>query len=475
MAVDLDAMAGKAGLKDGKGQQVLDKVTAALKGGLEGDAAKLAERIINEPKESGLSFTDKVYLFATPHANAFGILAKVDNKGKLEDLLKVLKKEQICSDIKEESGCRWTQMGQALCAFNNGTFLVMQNKSGDAENIKGTLFMLMRQKDGEGYASVPGFAEVKQTGNDIASVIDLSILSDNLIAPLRMGLSGDIRLQDIKYLITTNFEQGRIVITSRSLTQNEKVKTFYAEMDKVTSNIQGKYLDYFPANTLAWFGGNFHGKAFYDMLRQNPAIRQALDNPMLPVDVERIFSSVEGDYAMGFNSLLNNDFLMYADVTNASFLETFEELRPLLALTGGQIQLFDTAENQYALKTMQGIYWFGVKNNRLYVTNRRELAEEAGRTYGVSVGTRPWAGAVKENRMFASFNFQKLMTDVKANPYLLSPLGSQQAATVFKALVGECDCMNISMPDWSQGKVEIVLKDKQANALQLVVQMINNL
>ncbi|MBQ8521479.1 MAG: DUF4836 family protein, partial [Bacteroides sp.] len=97
------------------------------------------------------------------------------------------------------------------------------------------------------------------------------------------------------------------------------------------------------------------------------------------------------------------------------------------------------------------------------------------RTYGVSVGTRPWAGEAKANRLFASVNLAKLRTDVKVNPYLLAPLGSQQAATVVKAVLDESDSMNASMPDWSQGRLEILMKDKQTNPLRLIVQMLENL
>ena len=80
--------------------------------------------------------------------------------------------------------------------------------------------------------------------------------------------------------------------------------------------IKGACLEYFPANTLVWAGGNINGKGIYDLLCENPTIKQALDNSMLPIDIEGIFSSIHGDVAVGYNSLSNNDLLIYADVTN---------------------------------------------------------------------------------------------------------------------------------------------------------------
>ena len=283
MGMELGDMARKAGLGEASGQKVVGKLKSLLKGGLQGEAAQLAERIIDNPSESGLSFDDKVYLFATPHAEALAILAKVTNESKLETLLEVLEKESIASPLREESGCRWTQVGGALCAFNNGTFLLLQPSKGDASGMKGTLLSLMRQKEGEGFASLSEFAKVEAEGNDIASVVNLTAIPYEWTLPLRMGLSGDIRLDDIKYFVSANFEQGKVQVNSESLIQNPKILSFFDAMDKVLQPIGGKYMDFYPGNNLVWMGGNIQGKELYHMLCQNPAIKQALNNPVLPV------------------------------------------------------------------------------------------------------------------------------------------------------------------------------------------------
>lgn len=474
VALELDEMAQKAGLNGAEGEGAVNKLKALIKGGLQGEAAQLAERIIDQPSESGLSFDDKVYLFATPHAEALAILAKVTDEGKLETLLEVLEKESIANPLREESGCRWTQVGGALCAFNNGTFLLLQPSKGDASGMKGTLLSLMRQEEGEGFNALPEFAKLEAEGNDVASVMNLSTIPYEWTTPLRMGLSADIRLEDIKYFVSVNFEQGKVVAKSESLIQNPKIQGFFDVMDKVMQPIGGKSLDYYEGNTLAWAGGNIQGKELYQMLCQNPTIKQMLDNPLFPVDVEYIFSSVQGDFAIGWDKLTSKDFLMYADVTNAEFLKTFEDLRPLLALTGGQIALDNVSENEYLMHTYYGKFWFGMKDKRLYVTNNRTWAEEAGRTYGASLGVKPWAKEVKENRLYASFNFTAMSNELSL--YRSLPiLGGQQNTTLVKAFASQCDYLNVSMPDWRQGKAELVLKDKNANLLQIIVGMLGKL
>ena len=468
VGMELDQMANKAGLNGSEGEKVIKKLKTLMKGGLQGDAAQLAERIIDQPSESGLSFDDKVYLFATPHAEALAILAKVTDEGKLETLMNVLQKESLATPLREESGCRWTQVGGALCAFNNGTFLLLQPSKGDASGMKGTLLSLMRQKEGEGFASLPEFTKIEAPGNDIASVVNLSAVPYELTTPLRMGLSADIRLEDIKYFVSANFEPGKVVMNSESLISNPKILGFFDTMDKVIQPIQGKYLDYYQGNTLLWASGRIDGKELYRMLCQNPTIKQMLDNPLLPVDVEYIFSSIQGDFAMGRSTLYTNNYLLYADVTNSDFLKTFEDLRPMLALTGGQIVLDNVGTDEYVMRTYEGNYYFGVKNNRLYVTNNRSFAEEAGRTYGASMGVKPWSAEVKQNRLYASVNLSAIAKAYRSYSFT----GNKQVDTFLMLLINQCNYLNASMPDWRQGKAELVLNDKDQNLLKLLVSML---
>ena len=58
VGMELDQMANKAGLNGSEGEKVVKKLKTLMKGGLQGDAAQLAERIIDQPSESGLSFDD---------------------------------------------------------------------------------------------------------------------------------------------------------------------------------------------------------------------------------------------------------------------------------------------------------------------------------------------------------------------------------------------------------------------------------
>lgn len=473
MSFDFKTMAEKSGINGKGGEKVVAKLTDALKSGLEGEAYKTAEKIIQNPSESGLSFTDKVYMFITPHSNAFALLAKVDDEGKVEALLEALKNEQICTELKSESGCTWTQMGTALCAFNKGTFLLMGSNKGDALSLKGSLLSLMRQDAENSYVKTTDFGKLASAKGEVVTVMNMSFIPNDITMQMRMGMPADLKLEDIKYLVSATFEKGKIVVDVETLIENKDLIAMYEKQSAASSCIKGACLEYFPANTLVWAGGNINGKGIYDLLCENPTIRQALDNPMLPIDIEGIFSSIHGDVAVGYNSLSNNDLLIYADVTNKDFLQSFEDLKPLLAMTGGQMQLNSTGKDQYEFRMYRQSIWFGVKDNLLYISNNERLADEAGRRYGVSLQNTPWAGQVTKNRFFMAFNAAQLVKDVQENPRLTRMLGSD--AAMFNAILGPCDYMDVMAPDWKSAQMNIVMKDKEVNVLQLIVRGLENL
>ena len=135
------------------------------------------------------------------------------------------------------------------------------------------------------------------------------------------------------------------------------------------------------------------------------------------------------------SSLISIPSISREEEKAADFLQTFEDLRPLLALTGGQITLDNVGPNEYLMRTYYGHFWFGVKNNRLYVTNNRKWAEEVGRTYGASLGVKPWSAEVKQNRLYASLNLASMANELSLFRSL-PMLGGQQNTMIVKLFAG---------------------------------------
>lgn len=474
VSLDLKSMAQKSGINGKEGERVVAKLTDALKSGLEGEAYATAEKIVKNPAETGLSLTDKSYMFVTSNSNAFAFVAKVSSESKVETLMQSLKEQQLCSELKTESGCTWTTLGNGLCAYNSGTFLLLGTFGSDPEGMKGTLLAWMRQDAENSYASTHDFDRLRNAKGEINVLVNMAVLPHEATMQMRMGMPADLKLEDIKCLISATFEKGKIVVDFESLIENKDLIALYEKQTELSTPLKGAYMEYYPANTLLWASGNLNGEAIYDLLCENPTIKQSLDNPMLPVDLKTIFSAIHGDVAIGFSSLANNELLVYADVTNKEFLSTFEDLRPLFALSGGQMKLNSTGADQYELRMYNQSIWFGVKDKMFYLSNNEQMADEAGRRYGVSLQNTSWADDVCKNRSFVVFNTVELLKELNTVPYISRMLG-QEMVMIIKNVFGPCEYINAMAADWKKGQMNIVMKDKDKNVLQLVVRALEDL
>ena len=102
------------------------------------------------------------------------------------------------------------------------------------------------------------------------------------------------------------------------------------------------------------------------------------------------------------------------------------------------------------------------------------MAEEVGRTYGASLGRKPWAIEVKDNRLYASLNLAELAQTL-GKYRSLELTGNTQTDLIIKFLSGQCEALNMAMPDARHGKAGLVLKDKDTNLLKLVVDILGQL
>ncbi len=466
-SVNLESIVQKSNIEGKEGDALVNKISNALKSGLSGEAYKTAERILKDPSTSGLSFQDKIYLFSTPSSNMFGIIAKVEDEDDVEDLLQALKEENICETINDGDKCKWTKIGNSLCAFNNGTFLLLSNKSGDASSMQETLMSLMRQDKEKSFSNSKAFDKLESSNGDIALITNLSVIPSEITMRFKMGMSADLKLEDLKYLVNISFDKGKIALTSESLIDNPSIIDSLNSQSQAFSPIKGNLIDLYPANTAVWGAISVKGKTLYDILCTNPAIAQMLNNPMLPVDIEEIISAIDGDVSIGYSSSSLEDMIVYAQVTNENFLSSIEDLRPLLAMTRGQMQLNKLSPSSYEFRIMGESIWFGVKENILYITNNSVMAKEALRRYGVSLNNSSWASEVSKNRIFMNVNSKDIYKDISFT--------TDYRLRIIAPALKYCDYINLMIPDWKSGRIDIVMNDKNINALQLIVKELQNL
>lgn len=472
MSVDLVSMADKSGLSGDEGAPVVARLSNALKSGAEG-AGELIDKVTKDPSESGLDLREKVYYFVGSGGVFTGLVMRVSDDGKLEDLLKALHDQQVCDMPKEADGCMWTAMGNVLVTYTDNAFLAMLDlKGGQAKDMLHAASMLLRQTEKDGFAATPDFQRMKETKGDIVLLSSLDWIPSEYVAPLTMGTSASMNLKDVKVLSAVNFEKGKVVMDVTDMTTDKLVNAMTEKQLQATNPVKGTYLDAFPANTFFWMTGNMDGGKVYDLLCENATIRQQFESSIMPIDFKAIFSSIKGDMAIALTNPLQNGFIAYADVTNSQFLQTFEDLKPLLAMTNGQMQLFNRGANDYEFRMQDGrmmsmragvvSFWFGVRNNRLYFTNDANMID--ARVSGLSLRDCAWGKNVPGKRCYIGMNFASVADMAK------QMLGANKQYASAAAALGCLDYMTIESTDYKSVHLELVTTNKDKNILQTILE-----
>lgn len=289
-----------------------------------------------------------------------------------------------------------------------------------------------------------------------------------------MGASGGLELKDIKTLADVTFSQGKMRIDFTNLTTGQVMKQLQEKQAQAFGKIEGTYLDKFPANTGFWMSMHIDGKKIYEILCKHPLLNSQLENSMMPIDFESVLGSMKGDMAVAGNPV-SGKFIAYADVTDDRFLQTFENLKPLLALTGGRMQLVSRGATGYEFRVLDGtmlgirpgyqVWWFGVSNGRFYLTNQVDWIDAF--VPGQTLRDCPWGKQVEGNLLYWGMNLESAVEEAGQTYGALSEW--KQALGFLQGL----DYLTFVMEDMNKSRLELVMKDSDRNILQSLLGAIN--
>ena len=472
VSVNPVSVAEKSGLAGEEGAVAVQRLGEALKSGMQG-SEQLIDKILKNPAESGIDFQRNLYFFVESQSVSAGILARVADRGKLETLFDALSKQQLCPAVTEADHCFWTALGKVLAAYTSDALLVLTDPNGGApEDMLHTASMLLRQGEEEGYRSTPDFGRIKQGKGDIIALGSLDLVPGRYVTPMLMGISGNMKLKDVKYLAELTFGQGKITVDFTDLTTDRVMKQMQEKQMQAFGKIDGKYLDYFPANTGFWMSMHLDGQKMYELLKEHPMFNNELESSMVPVDFEAIFGSLKGDMALA-GDWASGSFILYADVTDERFLQTFEDLKPLLALTAGQMQLVNRGATAYEFRMADGslfgmrpgyvAFWFGVSDGHFYLTNRLQWIDAS--VEGLTLRSCPWGKAVSGKRCYYAMNLAGLAE--AGSVYANHP--EMQAFQFLKGL----DYLTVEMTDASRVRMELAVKEQNRNILRSLLEALN--
>lgn len=126
-SINLKSLADKSGLKDKENEAAKQKMIEALKSGTTAATFQQLEKVLNNPKESGIDVDAPVYVFTSPSFPYASLVTKILDIDKLRISLDVMVKEQICQPVEETDGYSYAVVAnQNIFAFNETTAMLVQ-------------------------------------------------------------------------------------------------------------------------------------------------------------------------------------------------------------------------------------------------------------------------------------------------------------------------------------------------------------
>ena len=460
---DFKAMYEKGGLKGTKeGERLIGLLTKTLISQLGETNEKKIKEYVENPKKTGLKLTDKVYAFSSYQSKFYGLVMHVSSASKLRKLM-----ESDNKQLNKENGIYYQVEDNLVIAFNSNTLLVAVSQYPSDTGLKDQAIMLMKEESSED-TSVD-IIQVIDGKDDIDLYLDLNSIPDEYFSGIKMGLHADFKPEDVKFFASVIFEKGRVNIKLKNVTKNPEIVDIFNQLNRITSQISGKLVNFFPSNTLLWLGSNIKGKELLGLLEQNPAIRKRIQFSEIPVDLERVISSVQGDVAIGINSLVVPSFTIYAEINDDNFLQhTLDELNPFVNMSMGMTSLNQISDNMYVFKAYPFIQvWFGVNNKMLFISNSQFAADHFTQAVASTLSSNEWARKVTSNRGFAVLNCAQLISGSMYS-------GLSENASVNLAL-SPFDYIESHGSNWQNGELNLVLKDKSANLLEQLIKLATNI
>ena len=471
VSFDMTSMAEKSGLSGNNANTNLqNRLKSMAKSGISG-ADGLIDRIFEDVSESGLGLKDKVYFFSGEQAKTAGAVIKVEDEGKLDELLEMLAGQGVCDKVKDKDGCKWTVVGNILLAYkSHAMLLVADNKGGDPSSLVRQASMWLRQEGGEGFSSTSDFKLMDSKSSDIVAWNTLEVFPTDMIYPIVMGISAELNLKNVKAVSSIDFENGKIEMDVETVISDKIVSGIMDRKDKVMSSVEGGYLDMFPSNTPFWAAANIKGGEFFDFICSNPSVKRYFDKSMLPLDFASIFDAVEGDVVLAMSGTNSREFIAYADIRSKDFMNSFESLKSMAAMSGGQVYLNNHGENGYEFKTYDGsivglksgpmALWFGVKGDKLYLTNKESLIDR--RVLGLTLKNKDWGKKVAGQKFF-------MASDLTSLDKIVELKSSGKAMSALLGVLGGLDFFTVESSDGKNLLIEVVMKDRNRNPLSVVL------
>ena len=319
--------------------------------------------LLADPAKSGLSTGDDVYVFVTQE-QAVGVLARVDNAAKVGDIVAKAGFTALIEGGRHSAGRMDNRT--AVAVWDDNVFLFYRSDKPYAETSP-VMQTLLSQENKESLISFKPAAKALAAANDFCAVVNYNAATAQALALMNGGAQGGIPgsymdlLKDARYIVTGNFEKGRMVVDmTMAFGSGENEKAYRDFASKLSGKVDGRLLKYIPETSLVTVAGHIHGSVLYEMMASMPEAGRFMQQAS---PVKSVMESIDGDIVMALTAYSGEipSFVVLAELSKPEVIQGF---LGMAAAIGAQPD-----GDGFVFSVMGFTVHFGVTGKMFYASN----------------------------------------------------------------------------------------------------------
>ncbi len=440
-AVNLQQLVEKSGITANDGKILMTEIQRSVGNEISNEAGALLDEIVQNPSQCGLDLKEKVYLFALPEMKCMGMLAAMDNEGKVKEFINKLASEQLCQQVMVGEGYSSAIIAdKTVVVYDASAFLLVSGAEEQAEELTQQAVKWLGTSQEQSYMGTEEFAKLAATKGDVAVAVSLACIPKKQLNLMDFKFPKNVNLEDVSAIAALYFEKGELRLDVENIYRNEELKEVMEIQEKIYSGeLEGKFSHRFPSNIWAYLSLPIQGKAALQMLKENEEIRDGLKIDSWPLEVETIINSIEGELSLGLAGIGRVPQLgLFAEVANEDALAAMNRYKALL----GMLRID-----------------YGIKDGVFYLSNFPEKLDG-------NLEDSSWSRELKGKNGYFVINFKQINETIKSLG--LIDKHAEQSARMVQYL----DEFRFYHVGFSEAHLILTTSDRKSNVLKQVMEAI---
>ncbi|MDE5639408.1 MAG: DUF4836 family protein, partial [Odoribacter sp.] len=275
------------------------------------------QKILKNVDESGIDFSDYLFVVADSIGGNAALVAKVKDVDKLKDMIACAEKEGMCTPLATRGKYNETIVsGEFVCSFDSRVlFCTMSYTQQRAREYA------LRISEGQERSMVsdPCFQKLLEGKNDVELLVSMKSLPESMRNNVMMYMPDpDFDFRQVCVNGSLNFEDGRFCLQYTLMSANPAVMQALAGQGNYMEKVSERLLTYYPASTFLCILYNCRGDNVNKVLEKAHFWQHI---PMAdPITVQKVVASLDGDMAYGMTGLSAvgiPNVLVYAQVKDS--------------------------------------------------------------------------------------------------------------------------------------------------------------